>query len=149
MRIAILTLAMLASTPATAIQVQEQPQQVELDPENSPETLGAIVSRKPVNARLPWKATGNRRTLKVDYDGDGTKDTARMVANGRHTAVLVTSGRTGKVSTAWLIDDRNGLAPDAYLEASDRGAIIVIFPESTMVTLFLKDGRPMATYMNG
>jgi hypothetical protein len=114
-----------------------------------PETIGAIVSRKPVDGRLAWRPTGTKRPLRVDYDRDGVMDVARMVNNGRQTAVLVTSGRTGRVRTAWLIDDRDGLGPDAYLEKGRRGSIVVIFPESTMVTLFLQDARPMATYMNG
>jgi len=117
-------------------------------PEGS-ETIGAIVSRKPVDPRRTWRPAGTKRPLRVDYDRDGVMDVARMVGNGRQSAVMVTSGRTGRVRTAWLIDDRDGLAPDAFMKSGPRGSIIVVFPESTMVTLFLRDGKPMATYLNG
>ena len=114
-----------------------------------PETIGAIVSRKPVDPRLPWLPAGTGRPLQVDYDGDGAMDIARLVTNGRHAAVRVTSGRTGRTSNAWLIDNRLPLASDAFLRRNGRHAISIVFPESTEILLFREKGRPMATYQNG
>ncbi len=76
-------------------------------------------------------------------------DVAKLVWNGRHVAVRVTSGRTGRTSNAWLIDSRKGLAPDVHLRRLKRHSIGVLFPESTEIILFRENGRPMATYLNG
>lgn len=141
MKTVALAMILLLSAPAAA--------QDGLDPENSPETVPAIVSRKPVDLRLAWRSTGTGAPLRVDYDADGVPDVARLVWNGRHVAVRVTSGRTGRTTVAWLIDSRKGLAPDVHLRRQGRHSIGVLFPESTEVILFREGGRPMATYLNG
>ena len=124
--------------------------------EDGPQTVAAIVSTKPANANgTGWKPTGayagkGRRvpaTIAVDYDGDGQADRAVLVADGRHTAVIVTSGRTGRKRFAWLIDGK--VAYDVRLERSGAHGITIVFPESTVIDLFDEGGRPMATYQNG
>ncbi|MFZ3482115.1 hypothetical protein [Sphingomonas sp. 3-13AW] len=147
MRIAILVLGLLCAPQALALPTL--PVQEQVEDEDGPKTIGAIVSRNPVDVSLPWRPSGAGRTLKVDYDQDGVLDVAQLMTNGRHAAVRVTSGKTGKTSNAWLIDNRNGLAPDVHIAKAGKHSIKVVFPESTEIHLFRDAGKPMATYLNG
>lgn len=154
----ILVGAMLAMAPTAihaAVRQVDQTLEAEGGPEG-PETVPAIVSKKPaIPTGRTWKPAGayagpkgrKPAAISVDYDRDGRTDTATLVADGRHTAVIVTSGRTGMRRFAWLIDGKVGY--DARLQRSGVHGITIVFPESTMIDLFDQDGRPMATYQNG
>lgn len=150
--------ALLAAMPTTIHAGQAQGGEI-IQTEGGPEgaeTVPAIVSKKPATPNgSAWKPTGayagakarKPATITVDYDRDGKADTAALVRDGRHTAVIVTSGRTGARRFAWLIDDKVGY--DTRLERSGAHTITIVFPESTMIDLFDRSGRPMATYQNG
>ena len=114
------------------------------------ETISAIISKKPIDKRKAWKPAGDAARLpaKVDYDGDKILDEARLVSNGIQTGVELTSGKTKVRKMIWLIDGAD-LADDVYLNVTRKGCLEVVFPESTSILLFQKNGAPMATYANG
>jgi len=162
MMISFLTAALLA---ATTPQVQDAPPVAPgvVMTEGGPEedvmvTEPALRSRIAVNeVRNPWRGAGTmavrrgRRAappLRIDYDRDGVVDTVRLVQSRIHSAVLLTSGKTGRTRPIWLIDS-DGLGADVHLGKGGKNTVEIVFPESTVIFLFDRNGAPMATYQNG
>lgn len=142
----LVTLPLQTTTPAGTEQVVE----TEGGPEG-PVTERAIrTTVHQSDVRGPWRSAGvrGRRPVSTDYDRDGMADTARLVQTGTHAGVMLRSGRTGTERLIWLIPS-DGLASDVFLEKGDNGTIVIVFPESTTITLYDDKGTAMATYQNG
>lgn len=81
--------------------------------------------------------------ISIDYDGDGVADVAWMVRNRTQMGVLVRLGGSGELVLVYRADGRWS---DQRLYRIDGRTIGIEFPESTIVALSARSGRPMVYY---
>jgi hypothetical protein len=114
--------------------------------------------RMPAAAKTPWRpvtsqemaqAQGDRRTYKlstqVDYNGDGTPDTAYIATNGTEGAVVVQLG--GNKGTVVAFRSPQQLLGGQELASAGRRRIALNFPESSVVVLTAESGKPSVYYL--
>lgn len=78
--------------------------------------------------------------VQVDYDGDGTMDTARMYTNSKQSAVVVKYGATGRNEVVYKQDGQFGEGEQIFA-AGNRIALMI--PDQGYVLMMRQNDKPV------
>lgn len=115
---------------------------------------------QPSLAPSRWRTLGDSRcdrsdplarctfTARVDYNGDGRPDLARMVEGAGRSAILVDlAGRKGRSLLAATFEGQWNGGCYIAADATDRTAIAFTCPEASAALFKLRRGKPAALWL--